>query len=115
MGRSPKNADSGPHRIPPADATSETIERVVGRRTVQPEGGDVVITRELVPSLRSIPTNRWRYRLAVYPATRYEGRVFDSFQHAAQEGEVLATQRKARLVCIEDDAPTMLNDYREGG
>jgi hypothetical protein len=41
-----------------------------------------------------------------------EGNVFTSFQHAASTAEQLATDRRARLLFVEDDVTTLLNDYR---
>jgi hypothetical protein len=91
------------------------MERVARRRRVQLQDGDVVILREPVPSLRKDPTNQWRFRLSLHPATGTDGRVFNTFQHAAGEGEGLASHRQARLIYVEDDAPSLLNDYRAPG
>lgn len=107
-----KRSDSGPLRVPPSDATQDTLERLVSRRSAQPQRGDVLLIRETVPSLKVTPTNRWRYRLATHPAASSEGRLFDNFSHAANEGESVASHRKTRLVYVEDDVCTLLNDYR---
>jgi signal peptidase I len=108
-----KRADEEDHplpRIPPAEAPGELHERLVGKR-VQPEGGDVVLIREVVPTLHRAPTQRWRYRLCVWHRDETE-RTFNSFQHAASAGEQRANERRARLLYREDDAYSVLNDYR---
>jgi hypothetical protein len=102
----------GPTRIPPRDDPAETVERLVSRRQLHVERGDIVITREPVPRLKPATAPMWQFRVSVYPALAGEGRVYTSFQHAASEGELLATQQRARLLFVEDDAPTLLNDYR---
>jgi hypothetical protein len=56
--------------------------------------------------------SRWWYRVGVYPGPQAEGRVFSQFHHAATHAEQLASQQHARLLFVEDGAPSLLNDYR---
>lgn len=87
------------------------MERLVPRRQIQPEVGDVVITRERLPKvnpyLSEVP---WRYRVAVYPEPR--GHTFTGFAPAASEAEELASTRRARVLYIEMQSATLLADYR---
>ena len=102
-----------PERIAPDDALPDVLERVLLRRQVQVEVGDVVITRERVPRLnpRATVAQPWRYRVAVYPEPA--GHTYTSFQHAASAAEDLATGRSARVMYLETDLPTLLADYRK--
>ena len=112
MAKTPKPPDP-PNRIPPADALPDVVERLVSRRQVQLEDGDVVITRERVPLVNSSPLYPvpWRYRVTVR-GTDMDPHTYNSFQHAASEAEQLASQRKARIVYVEDNTPNVLGDYR---
>ena len=110
----PKHPPQHPEvrRISPADALPDVVERLVTRRQTTPEEGDVLIVRERVPRLnpRAKFPQPWRYRVTVRGAV--EHLMFTSFPHAASEAEHLASTRNARVVYIEDDAPTVLGDYR---
>ena len=108
----PTDPRSGLIRIPPAEAASEAIERLVSKRQLQVERGDVVVLREPVPRLKQSSSPLWRYRLFVHPAADSDGRVFNSFQHAASEAEQLAAQRRARLLYVENGVPSLVNDHR---
>jgi len=104
----------GPKRIPPADDLPEAVERIISRRQILIEAGDVVIRRERVPRVNpmaSAPTP-WRFRVLVSPAPSGGGLVFTSFQHAASEAEQMAARGHSRVVYVEDDLPTLLADYR---
>lgn len=104
---------SPPDRIPPVDDPVGAIERLVPRKQLRVERDDVVIARELMPRLQPSATGyRWWFRVSVYLSADVDSRVFTSFHHAASHGEQLASQRHARLLFIEDAAPTLLNDYR---
>ena len=114
MPKPPQPADpNGPERIAPDDAIPDVLERVVLRRQVQLEVGDVLITRERVPRLNPHATIAlpWRYRVAVYPEPA--GHTYTSFQHAASAAEDLATNRHARVLYLETDQLTLLADYRK--
>lgn len=110
----PKHLSEHPEvsRIAPADALPDVVERLVSRRPIRVEDGDVLITRERVPRVnpRAQFPQPWRYRLTVRGGT--VNTTFTSFPHAASEAEHLASTRNARVVYIEDDAPTLLGDYR---
>ena len=103
---------SRPTRTSPDEALPDILERIVHKRQVQVEDGDIVITRERLPRLNPYATISlpWRYRVRVYPEPG--GHTFSSFQHAASEAEDLATGRKARVLYIETDQPAVLADYR---
>lgn len=104
----------GPRRIPPRDDVPEAVERIVPKRQVQPQRGDVIVRRERVPRLNpyALAAPPWRYRVTVFPDPS-EGHVFTSFPHAASAAEQLATERHARVLYIEDDTSTTIADYRE--
>jgi uncharacterized protein YbaR (Trm112 family) len=105
----------GPKRIPPAEAPADAVERIVPKRHVQVEPGDVVVTREPVPRVNPLTTlarQPWRYRLALFPEGPEGYRIFTSFQHAATEAEQVAAHRKARVMYVEDGIPSMLADHR---
>jgi hypothetical protein len=98
--------------VPPVDSLPDVLERVLLRRQVTIEDGDVVIARERVPNLNpmtTIPTP-WRYCVRVYPNPH--GDAFSAFQNAASAAEQLATERHARVLYVEDKQPTLLADYR---
>jgi hypothetical protein len=108
-----RKESAAPERIAPAADTAETLERLVSRRQLRVEEGDVVIAREPLPRLQSAATDaQWWFRVGVYPPGNSDERVFTSFHHAALHAEQLASQRAARLLFIEDRVPTLLNDYR---
>jgi hypothetical protein len=103
---------TGTIRVPPAEAASEALERLVSRKNVHAEPGDILIAKELQSGLKSVIPVPWRYRLSASPGPDSEGRIFSSFQHAASEGERLAAKQRTRLLYIEDGTATLLNDYR---
>ena len=103
----------GPTRIPPGADPAEALERLVPRKQLRPEDGDIVIVRESIPRLQlSSTATRWWFRVITYPAPEADGRVFTSFHHAASHGEQLAGLKHARLLFVEDGSSTLLNDYR---
>ena len=105
--------DPGPTRIPPTADPAEAIERLVPRKQLRLEAGDIVIVREPMPRLQLSATGTlWWFRVSTYLAPEADGRVFTSFHHAASHGEQLAAQCHARLLLVEDGVPTLLNDYR---
>jgi hypothetical protein len=110
--RRPPPDPPGPKRIPPGDDLSEAVERMISRRQLQIEAGDIVIRRERVPRLnpRASAAMPWRFRVLVSPEPG--GLVFTSFPHAASEAEQMAARRRSRVVYVEDDRPTLLADYR---
>ena len=109
--KSPKT----PVRVRPTESLPDILERIVPRRQVHVEDGDVVITRERIPHLNPYTTSPapWQYCVRIYPDPH--GTAFTSFQNAASEAEHDASSRHARVIYIEDDAPTVLADYRRRG
>jgi len=110
-----KAARKGPtHRLAPEDAPAEAVERIAGRRAVAIAPGDVVVSREPIPNVNANPLTRetqWRFRVCI-EGTVGSSQFFTNFTHAASRGEQLATVRRARLVFVEDDIPSLLADYR---
>ena len=107
---------SRPRRIPAAHAPAEAVERIVPRRHLVLEPGDIVIVRERLPRLTKRPASampEWRYRVHVHPALSHGAPMFTSFAAAASHGEHLAAANRARLMFIEDDIPSMLANYRQ--
>lgn len=112
--------DRLPVKLAPAGDPAETVERVLGRRQLIVEEGDIVVVREVAgiwhagPGLTSPTTvSRSQYRIVV----RGQGddeieRVFAKYDRAVMDGEVLAANRRVRLFYSEDNAITLLRDYR---
>jgi hypothetical protein len=103
-----------PRLISPTESPADAIERIVSRRHLQLEHGDVLIVRERVPSVNPKPMSKvpqWRYRVSVHPES-HKGQVYTSFPHAASHAEQLASQRRCRLMFVEDDIPSLLSDHR---
>ena len=109
-----RRKSDGPTRIPPNADPAGALERLVSRKQLRRESGDVVIARELMPRLQPSATGtRWWYRVGIFPGPGREDRVFVEFHHAATHGEHLAAQTRARLLFVEDGTSSLLNDYRE--
>jgi hypothetical protein len=103
-----------PHRLAPADAPAEAVERIAGRRALLIDRGDVVISRERLPQVNPRPMSaepQWRFRVCIQ-GTPGSSQFFTGFAHAASHADELATAKDARLVLVEDDIPTLLADYR---
>jgi len=99
-----------PHPSPLVDP-SEVVERILSRRQLLFEDGDVVIMR--AAGLRSDTRSVYHLRL------RGQGPLtarFVNFDHAAAAGDQLARARRVRLYYIDSDAvqevPHLLKDYR---
>ena len=111
--RAPSSPRPAARRIPPSRAPAEVVERIVPRRQLALEEGDVVIVREALPRLtRGLQRPEWRYRVVVYPALSHGAPTFTSFAAAAGHGESQATERGARLMFVEDHIPSLLANYR---
>jgi hypothetical protein len=97
--------------IPPNADPAEAVERIVPRRHLLFEDGDVLIVRTsatLRPAeLQSVYELRIRGLGGI-------GERFASFEHAVARGDQLATARRVRLMYVEapDDPPHLLKDYR---
>jgi hypothetical protein len=95
-----------PERTPP----DEAIERLIPRRYLRIQDGDVLITRE-AGGLRA--ESRAIYQLQIQGRGASLDR-FASFENAAAKGEELATKQKVRLFYREHkhEPPFLLKDAR---
>jgi hypothetical protein len=99
-----------PERTPSQSDPDGAIERIVPRRQLRIDVGDVVIRRE-PGGLRL--ESRTIYLLQLHGSEPLPDR-YATFEHAAAKGEELATQHKVRLFYIEQKAepPFLLKDKR---
>ena len=117
---SPSATDRSPVKLTPAGDPAETVERLLTRRQLIVEEGDIVVVREVAgiwhagPGLTSPTTvSRSQYRIVVRGQRDDEiERVFPKYDRAVMDGEVLAANRRVRLFYSEDNAITLLRDYR---
>ena len=102
------NHKTPPRAIPPSDDPAETIQRLIPRRQLKIETGDVVLARVHGGSLK-----RESFQLGVRGEGRMVGR-FATFEHAAAAGEELATRLEARLFFVDNEGgfPYLLKDAR---
>ena len=117
--RTPRTTTSGPVRVSPADDPAEAVERLLSRRQLIVEEGDIMVVREaasigrggpLVPSLTTPASSQ--YRVTIRGQKEDSRRVFAMYDRAVADGEGLAAERRVRLFYIEDGAFTLLKDYR---
>jgi hypothetical protein len=96
---------------PPLNDPVEAVERIVPRRQLLVEDGDVLIMRE-AGGLRE--GSRLVYQLRIRGAGAIADQRFASFEHAAARGEELATKAKVRLFYFESkqEPPFLLKDAR---
>ena len=92
---------------------AEAVERIVPRRQLLFENGDVIIVR--VPSGLNLTGRLYQLRI------RGSGPIaerFVSFEHAAAAGDQVAAQARVRLFYVDSDSeyevPHLLKDYRPG-
>ena len=99
-----------PHAVPPHEDPAEAVERIVPRRQLLVQDGDVLIVREAGGVADG---SRLVYQLTIQGGERLADR-FASFEHAAARGEDLATSRKVRLFYLEhkNEPPFLLKDAR---
>lgn len=117
---SPSGHDRSPVKLTPAGDPAETVERLLARRQLIVEEGDIVVVREVAgiwhagPGLTSPTTvSRSQYRIVVRGQRDDEiERVFSKYDRAVMDGEMLAANRRVRLFYSEDNAITLLRDYR---
>lgn len=103
---------SQPFPVPPLADPAEAVERIVPRRQLLFEDGDVIIAHApggLLPRARLI------YQLQI----RGKGPMTDrfvSFEHAAAVGDAIASRHRVRLFYVDSDKdqeiPHLLKDYR---
>jgi hypothetical protein len=103
-----------PARLAPRETPAEAVERILPRRLLALESGDVVITQERLPRVNpatAVTEPQWWFRVRVHPEP-YGQPAFTSLAHAASHAEQLAADRRSRVMFLEDDVPTLLADYR---
>ena len=95
----------------PLDDPAETVERIVPRRLLLLEDGDVLIMRE-AGGLRE--GSRVVYQLRIRGSGAIPDQRFASFEHSAARGEELATRARVRLLYFESqqEPPFLLKDAR---
>ena len=103
----------------PTDDPAEAVERVLSRRQLLVEDGDIVIARESAGILRGTfgidsltRPSSLTYRLIVRGQPDDSRRVFATYERAAVDGEALAAERRVRLFYDEDGVLALLKDYR---
>jgi hypothetical protein len=106
-------------RVTPTDDPAEAVERVLSRRQLIVEDGDVVIAREAAgfgrgtfgtESLSSRSSST--YRLIVRGERDDSRRMFATYEHAIVDAEAHAAEHSVRLFYDENGALTLLKDYR---
>ena len=97
---------------PPLADPAEAVERIVPRRQLLLEDGDVLMMRE-AGGLRE--GSRVVYQLRIRGLRAIPDQRFASFEHAAARGEELATKARVRLFYFESeqDPPHLLKDARD--
>ena len=100
-----------PDPLPPTADPAEAVERIVPRRQLLLEDGDVLIVREAGGFREG---SRVVYQLRIRGMGAIPDQRFTSFEHAAARGEELATKAKVRLFYFESqqDPPHLLHDSR---
>lgn len=112
--------DRPPVKLAPGDDPAEAVERVLSRRQLIVEEGDIVVAREIAgiwhagPGLTSPTTmSRSQYRIVVRGERDVEvERVFAKYDRAVMDAELLAADRRVRLFYSDGTALTLLKDYR---
>ena len=99
-----------PERSPSQAEPTETVERLLSRRQLKIQSGDIVISRQ--PGGVQAES-RGVYELRVHGGDPLPDR-FASFQHAAAKGEELATTQRVCLFYLEhkNEPPALLKDAR---
>lgn len=97
--------------IPPAADPVEALERIVSRRHLLIERGDIFISR--APATVRASEERDIYRLSRQDMGVLPGR-YTSFEHAVVAGDELAMRHRVRLYFLEssDHLPQLLKDCR---
>lgn len=108
-----------PVRLAPTDDPAETVERLVSRRQLIVEDGDVVIAREGAGISRSgagvaslSGPSSSQYRLIVRGQQDGIRRIYATYERAAVDGEALAAEQRVRLFYSEEASFALLKDYR---
>ena len=95
----------------PLDDPAEAVERIVSRRQLLVEDGDILLTRSSAGLSQTPYHPLYELHVRGHGPT---GDRFAGFDHAVAHGEQLAVRSKVRLLYLEtpDDPPHLLNDYR---
>ena len=101
-----------PRVVRATDDPAEAVERIVSRRKLLIEKGDVFISRAVAPVRGS--DERDIYHLSRQDMGPVPGR-FTSFEHAVVAGDEVATRYQVRLYFVEspDHPPHLLKDFRK--
>lgn len=106
-------------RREPPDDPAEAVERLVPRRQLIVESGDVMIVREAAGVFRQrtdlstfSSASKSQYRSLIHGRRDDRGRVFAMYDRAVMDGEAMASSRRVRLFYVENAALTLLKDYR---
>jgi len=93
---------------------AEAVERLVSRRQLRLDAGDVVLTRELAGQRRTSLGTTWQYQLRVHleGPLAAPGTIYARYELGVMTGEELAANRHVRLFYDEGGALTLLKDYR---
>ncbi len=112
-GTQPKRRDVPPTAIPPQDDPAEAVERIVPRRHLLFEDGDVIIVA--VPGALQYMPRQQIYGLRIRGTGPTGGR-YVTFEHATAAGDELAARLRVRLFYVEtngdSEVPHLLKDYR---
>jgi hypothetical protein len=114
----PSEPEREPVLLAPTAEPAETVERIVSRRNLIIEDGDVMIIREAASLSRDggmsplATTSNSQYRMSIRGNPNDHSRVFSTYEGAVADGEAIAAQRGVRVFYTEDAAMTLLNDYR---
>ena len=117
MAKGPFDRRNGkPYRVDPLSPLSdpaEAVERIVPRRRLKLEDGDILIVRTS-GGFRSGGRDVFQLHVRGQVAGRAER--FAGFDRAAAAGEQLATSKRVRLFYLDSESspPRLLNDFRDG-
>jgi hypothetical protein len=108
-----KRPDHEHAAIPPLADPAEAVERIVPRRQLLVEDGDVLIVP--IPGALQYMPRQQIYGLRVRGSGPIGGR-YVTFEHASAAGDELALRRQVRLFYVAADGdgeiPHLLKDYR---
>jgi hypothetical protein len=103
-----------PSRQPPAADPAEAVERVLSRRQLLIEPGDIVLRREPASPSNVGRATTWTYALSIHlnDPRRRPCTLYARYDVGVMTGEELAVRRRVRLYYDEDGTMTLLKDYR---
>lgn len=109
-----------PERLPPDADPAEAVERLISRRQLIVENGDVIVAREAAGystsrsslSVHSEIPRSSQYRLSLRGRSEVRPHLYASYENAVVDGEAYAARHRVRLFYVEDGVMTLLKDYR---